>query len=198
MTTLYAVLPAGVDDPARPSGGNVYDRRVLDVASEALGRRVDRAPGRRRLADARAPTTWPGWTPSAGRGSPDGARRRCVDGLVASGAARGLPRARGAPAGRRAPPHAASAPTAARSRCSRRPPPWSPPARGRGSGCGAGTACPRVDVALPGADPVDAARPHRSAAGGTSFLCVAAVHPGKGHDLLLRRAGPASATGPGR
>ncbi|MBI2242752.1 MAG: glycosyltransferase family 4 protein [Nocardioides sp.] len=28
--TVHLVLPAGVDDPARPSGGNVYDRRVSD------------------------------------------------------------------------------------------------------------------------------------------------------------------------
>jgi glycosyltransferase involved in cell wall biosynthesis len=27
--TLYAVLPAGIDDPARPSGGNAYDRNVV-------------------------------------------------------------------------------------------------------------------------------------------------------------------------
>ncbi|MER5267345.1 glycosyltransferase family 4 protein [Actinosynnema sp. NPDC002837] len=28
--TVHFVLPGGVDDPASPSGGNVYDRRVLD------------------------------------------------------------------------------------------------------------------------------------------------------------------------
>jgi glycosyltransferase involved in cell wall biosynthesis len=28
VRTVHAVLPDGVDDPARPSGGNVYDRRV--------------------------------------------------------------------------------------------------------------------------------------------------------------------------
>ena len=27
---LVVVLPAGVDDPAHPSGGNVYDVRVRD------------------------------------------------------------------------------------------------------------------------------------------------------------------------
>jgi glycosyltransferase involved in cell wall biosynthesis len=27
---IHLVLPAGVDDPARPSGGNIYDRRVCD------------------------------------------------------------------------------------------------------------------------------------------------------------------------
>ena len=29
--TLFAVLPGNVDDPAAPSGGNVYDRKVLDL-----------------------------------------------------------------------------------------------------------------------------------------------------------------------
>ena len=28
--TVHLVVPRGVDDPARPSGGNVYDRRVAD------------------------------------------------------------------------------------------------------------------------------------------------------------------------
>ncbi|MFM6848256.1 MAG: glycosyltransferase family 4 protein, partial [Terrabacter sp.] len=30
MTTVHAVVPDGIDDTARPSGGNAYDRRVLD------------------------------------------------------------------------------------------------------------------------------------------------------------------------
>ena len=29
--TVHLVRPANVDDPARPSGGNVYDRRVADA-----------------------------------------------------------------------------------------------------------------------------------------------------------------------
>jgi glycosyltransferase involved in cell wall biosynthesis len=36
VTTVHAVLPDGIDDPARPSGGNVYDRRVCDGLA-ALG-----------------------------------------------------------------------------------------------------------------------------------------------------------------
>lgn len=28
---MHAVVPAGIDDPAHPSGGNAYDRRVLDA-----------------------------------------------------------------------------------------------------------------------------------------------------------------------
>jgi glycosyltransferase involved in cell wall biosynthesis len=30
VTSVHAVLPDGIDDPARPSGGNLYDRRVCD------------------------------------------------------------------------------------------------------------------------------------------------------------------------
>ena len=36
MTTVHAVLPDGIDDPARPSGGNVYDRRACSGLA-ALG-----------------------------------------------------------------------------------------------------------------------------------------------------------------
>ncbi|WP_436520132.1 glycosyltransferase family 4 protein [Actinoplanes sp. HUAS TT8] len=45
---LHAVLPAGVDDPAAPSGGNRYDRAVLDQLH-------DRFPVR----EIAAPGTWP-------------------------------------------------------------------------------------------------------------------------------------------
>jgi glycosyltransferase involved in cell wall biosynthesis len=34
VTAVHAVLPGGLDDPARPSGGNVYDRRVLAGLAE--------------------------------------------------------------------------------------------------------------------------------------------------------------------
>src|SRR4029453_8838656 len=30
VTTVHVVVPDGVDDPARPSGGNRYDRRISD------------------------------------------------------------------------------------------------------------------------------------------------------------------------
>jgi glycosyltransferase involved in cell wall biosynthesis len=30
MSTVHAVVPHGIDDPSRPSGGNVYDRRIID------------------------------------------------------------------------------------------------------------------------------------------------------------------------
>lgn len=31
MSAVHVVVPADIDDPARPSGGNVYDRRVCDA-----------------------------------------------------------------------------------------------------------------------------------------------------------------------
>src|ERR671911_378585 len=30
VSEVHVILPEGVDDPARPSGGNTYDRRVCD------------------------------------------------------------------------------------------------------------------------------------------------------------------------
>src|SRR3954451_16728223 len=35
MSDVHFVLPAGIDDPSRPSGGNSYDRRISD---ELVGR----------------------------------------------------------------------------------------------------------------------------------------------------------------
>ena len=36
LSEIHAVVPAGIDDPVLPSGGNTYDRRVLD-GLRALG-----------------------------------------------------------------------------------------------------------------------------------------------------------------
>ncbi|GAB3596236.1 glycosyltransferase family 4 protein [Angustibacter peucedani] len=49
MTALHVVLPEGVDDPARRSGGNVYDRRLCD------GLRADGWD----VVEHAVPGTWP-------------------------------------------------------------------------------------------------------------------------------------------
>ena len=180
IVPLYAVLPEGVDDPARPSGGNMYDRRVLR-GQAARGRRVIELP---------VDGAWP--SPGAGdldrldatlATVPDGGLV-LVDGLIASGAPAVVPRhaARlrmvvllhmpiGPDRGEERVLGSAAAVVATSGWTRERVRGW--------------YGIPQVDLALPGVDPVEAARPHRSAAGGTSFLCVAAVHPGKGHDLLF-------------
>jgi hypothetical protein len=179
-TELYAVLPDGVDDPSRPSGGNVYDRRLLDGLSQ-LGRRV---------VEVTVPGAWPGprhddleRLDSVLADLPDDGLV-LLDGLLASGAVAVVPRhARrlrlvvllhmpvGPDDGEQEVLASATAvlTTSAWSRQQVRS--W--------------YGLRHVFVALPGVGPVDAAPAHRSAAGGTAFLCVAAVHPGKGHDLLF-------------
>jgi glycosyltransferase involved in cell wall biosynthesis len=39
VSTVHVVVPGGIDDPARPSGGNAYDRRICSGLA-AAGRRV--------------------------------------------------------------------------------------------------------------------------------------------------------------
>jgi glycosyltransferase involved in cell wall biosynthesis len=178
--TVYAVLPDGVHDLTRPSGGNVYDRRVVSGLRES-GRRVTELP---------VTGSWPRPEPADLYaldvllvGIPTGSLV-VVDGLVASGAAAVLPRYATRlrivvllhmPLGPDRGEELVLASAAAVLTTSE----WS---RDRLSDW---YHLPRVDVALPGVDPVDPATPHGGAGGGTSFLCVAAVHPGKGHELLL-------------
>lgn len=46
MTPVHAVLPAGIDDPAEPSGGNRYDRRICDgLAAHGWTVREHQLPG---------------------------------------------------------------------------------------------------------------------------------------------------------
>jgi glycosyltransferase involved in cell wall biosynthesis len=62
---LHLVVPDGVRDPARPSGGNVYDRRACDGLA-ALGWSVQEHP---------VPGVWP---------RPDRAARTAVAGVIAA------------------------------------------------------------------------------------------------------------------
>jgi glycosyltransferase involved in cell wall biosynthesis len=76
-TPLWVVLPAGIDDPATPSGGNRYDRRVIDELGKTR-------PVHEMVLDGRWPR--PGDPSLAQRlaGLPDGAEV-LLDGLVACG-----------------------------------------------------------------------------------------------------------------
>ncbi|SCE98522.1 glycosyltransferase family 4 protein [Micromonospora mirobrigensis] len=172
------VLPAGVDDPATPSGGNAYDRRVCDgLAAAGWSVREHHVPG-----------AWPHPTP-ADRAAlaalltalPDGATV-LLDGLIASVA----PEVLAPQAGRlrlvvlvhmafgdeseaRALAAAAAVVTTSgwtRDRLRER---YALPAD-------------RVHVARPGVDPAPLAP---GSPDGAALLCVAAVAPHKGHDVLV-------------
>ncbi len=159
---IHFIVPEGIDDPARPSGGNTYDRRVADG-----------------LADL-------GWTVhmrdlAALERIPDGAVV-LLDGLIASPAPDVLvPHAQRlrqvvllhmpiGDARERAVLEAAAAVVTTSAWTRRR------------LGELYGLPADRVHVAEPG---VDAADLTRGSAAGDSLLCVAAVTPGKGHDVLL-------------
>ncbi|WP_242653133.1 glycosyltransferase family 4 protein [Intrasporangium flavum] len=178
MPTLHAVLPDAVRDPARPSGGNTYDRRVL-AGLAAFGWRVHEhlvtgrwpepdAEARRSLADA------------AGHVA-DGSWPVLVDGLLASRSPDVLvPLARRAPlvvlvhlplGGE--PERAVLAAAAAVVTTSA----WSRDRLVEVHGLDPA----RVHVAEPGTDPAPLAA---STPGGGSFLCVGAVTPVKGLDVL--------------
>jgi glycosyltransferase involved in cell wall biosynthesis len=187
MTTVHLIVPQGLDEPTRPSGGNTYDRRV----SRGLGAagwdvHEDAVPGSWPHADASARAALAGVL----RELPDGAVV-LVDGLVASDAPEILvPQGQRLrlvvllhmPLGERTPSDA--------------------PARGRECAVlSAATAVvttsawsrdwvlehypldpTEVHVAPPGVDGADLAP---GTPGGGELLCVAAVLPDKGHDVLL-------------
>ena len=189
MTQVHVVVPEGIDDPARPSGGNAYDRRVCQGLA-ALGWAVHQHP----IAGA-----WP--RPGAAghaalaravRRIPDGAVA-LLDGLIASAAPEALLAQAGRlrqvvlvhmPLGHRPPDDEADA-VRARERAvlsaAAAVVTTSAWARHR---LGELYALPadRVHVAEPG---VDAAGLAPGTPAGDALLCVAAVTPDKGHDVLL-------------
>lgn len=178
-----AVVPAGIDDPARPSGGNRYDRRVL-TALAARGWRVrERAAG----------GAWPEPSP-ADRSAldrllgevPDGSPA-LIDGLIASAAAPVVSAHTGrlrvvvllhmplrTPAERALLARCAAVVTSSRWVADRLHP--------TGVGDGHGVDPARVIVAEPGVDP---AGPVTPSAGGGRLLAVAVLAPHKGQDLLI-------------
>jgi glycosyltransferase involved in cell wall biosynthesis len=189
MSEVHVVVPEGIDDLARPSGGNTYDRRVCRGLA-ALGWAVH---------EHAVPGAWPRGS-EAGHAALARAVRRIpegavvlLDGLIASTAPEALvPQARRLrqvvlvhmPLGHRPPDDeagavrarerdvlAAAAAVVTTSAWTRRR-------------LGELYALPadRVHVTEPG---VDAARLAPGTAAGDSLLCVAALTPHKGHDALL-------------
>jgi glycosyltransferase involved in cell wall biosynthesis len=189
VTEVHVVVPEGIDDPARPSGGNTYDRRVCrGLASLGWAVHEHAVPG----AWPRAGEAGHAALACAVRAIPDAAVV-LLDGLIASTAPATLvPQARRLrqvvlvhmPLGHRAPDDkvgavrarehevlAAAAAVVTTSAWTRRrleelyalPP-------------------ERLHAAEPG---VDAARLAPGSAAGDALLCVGAVTPAKGHDVLL-------------
>jgi glycosyltransferase involved in cell wall biosynthesis len=186
VTAVHVVVPDGIDDPARPSGGNAYDRRVCR-ALEEIGWPVHVHP---------VPGSWPQPDSAAYaaladvvQGIPDGCLT-LLDGLVASTAPEvlvpqatrlrlvplvhmplGQDKGDNAARAREGAVLSAAASVVTTSPWGRRlllelyPLPDD-----------------RVHVAEPG---VDAAPLSPGTATGEALLCVASVIPGKGHDVLL-------------
>jgi glycosyltransferase involved in cell wall biosynthesis len=169
VTEVHVIVPEGIDDPARPSGGNTYDRRVCQGLT-ALGWTVQEhaVAGTAELARAVARI-------------PDRAVV-LLDGLIASPAPEALVPEAGRlrqvvlvhmPLGDRPERDvlAAAAEVITTSAWSKRrlQELYELPAD-------------RVHVAEPG---VDAAGLAPGTATGGALLCVAALTPGKGHDVLI-------------
>jgi glycosyltransferase involved in cell wall biosynthesis len=178
VTAVHLVVPDGIDDPARPSGGNVYDRHVgrgladigWTVHEHAVAGFWSR-PGAASFAELDGVL----------QRIPDGAVV-LIDGLIGSTAPEVLVPQAGrlrlvvlvhmplADERERAALAAAAAVVTTSE--------W-----GRGRLLELyGLDGDRVHVAEPGTDPADLAT---GTATGESLLCVAAVTAGKGHDVLL-------------
>jgi glycosyltransferase involved in cell wall biosynthesis len=171
VTALHVVIPEGIDDPARPSGGNTYDRQVIrGLVAQGWAVHEYAVP----VADEAA-------LAAAVRRIPDGAVV-LLDGLIASTAPETLvpeaarlrqvvllhmPQGHG----RERAVLAAAAAVITTSAWSR-----------RRVGELYGPSDSRVHVAEPG---VEAAELTAGSAAGDALLCVAAVMPHKGHDVLV-------------
>jgi glycosyltransferase involved in cell wall biosynthesis len=187
VSTVHVAVPDGLDDPARPSGGNTYDRRVCDgLAATGWDVRELQVPG-----------SWPRPDPAALSGLagaiaalPDGALV-LLDGLIASAARRVLVPEAGRlrlvvlvhmPLGDVAVAADDERTVLASARAVVTTSSWTRqrlldryrlPAE-------------RLHVARPGAD---LGEPGTGTADGGRLLCVAAVVPHKGQDLLVEALG---------
>ncbi|WP_027347177.1 glycosyltransferase family 4 protein [Hamadaea tsunoensis] len=176
--TVHFVLPGDIDDPLSPSGGNTYDRRVAD-GLPGLGWQVREHP---------VPGAWP--LPSAAdraalrtvlSGITDGGTV-LVDGLVATTV-----------------PEILAAEASRLRLVVLMHMPFANAREERALGCAAAVVATSewtrhelirlyalppalIHVARPGTDPAAEAVPREA---GSRLLCVAAVTPNKGHDILV-------------
>jgi glycosyltransferase involved in cell wall biosynthesis len=175
---VFAILPNDIDDPARPSGGNVYDRRICHGLTLA-GWTV-----REHVAEGGWPRPNPGERAGLARllaGLPDGATV-LLDGLVASV----VPELLAPEAARLRPVILVHMPldnrpefeALAAARTVITTSEWARHHLIERYGLAAG----HVHAALPGVDPAPLAP---GSAAGTELLCVAAVTAHKGHDVLV-------------
>ena len=178
MTSVHFVVPDGIHDPARPSGGNVYDRHLCRGLS-SIGWSVSEhpVPGFWSPPDAVA---FAALDHTVGQ-IPDDAVV-LLDGLVASTAPEVL-----VPQARRLRlvvlVHMPLAHEREREVLSAAAAVVTTSAWGRQRLLELySLAAERVHVAQPGVDP---AEPATGSVAGDALLCVAAVIPDKGHDLLL-------------
>ncbi len=169
---LHAVVPAGIDDPARPSGGNVYDRRLLDGLGGSGWRVLEHA-----VRDRAGVAEVVGSLPDGSLVLVDGLLVADAHEVLATASSRlrvvvllHMPLVGRDVDGERAVLRAAAA-VVTTSDWTRRL------VLGRD-----GLAPLAVHVAEPGVDPAPLAQGTPS---GGRLLCVAAVTPGKGHDVLV-------------
>lgn len=180
---MHVVVPHDVGDPAVPSGGNAYDRRIQAGLADA-GRAVREVP---------VAGDWPRPGPTARAalgaaldGLPDGAVV-LLDGLVACGVPEVVvPRADRLrlvvlvhlPLGEEAPELAPAEGAVLRAvDAVVATSPWT----ARRIAAVHGLDAARVHVAAPGVDPAPPAR----GSGGTHLLSVGSITPTKGHDVLV-------------
>jgi glycosyltransferase involved in cell wall biosynthesis len=174
---VHVVVPQGIHDPTRPSGGNTYDRRLCQaLESDGWTVCVAEVAGRNALAEAL------GALPADSVVLVDGLVASTIPEIVAPACSRTrlvvlLHMPLGVDAGRpetvRAECEVLSAASAVVTTSS-----WSRDWVLAAYGLDPG----RVHVAHPG---VDVSTPAIGTRHGGALLCVGAVMPGKGHDLLL-------------